>query len=338
LQELALSRLLQQLMAQEAAALWQLHSHELAQLAAAAAAIQQAMAAAASRDQERHQQPPASSDLGSSSPPRTTLLRTALPGKNSSSSSSAKQVPGNGAAPLLPPVPSLRGSAASSGARLALLSPMERLWPLLERVALQQLPTFSAASLSSLAHSFASSSQASHQLMLSVCNAALAKPHKFDMPESIVPLLQALTLSGLRGQLQLLEALCSQLAANKATFSPLQLVEAITALEQLPYYNEQACLAVCKAASRSTKRWPSGLLVRLMVCLAKLRYRDELLLQAAVKQLTLAGVPQLSGAELGEVLWALLQLGFDSPVLEQLVAAAIGWVCRCDGTVEPCRA
>eukprot|EP00775_Hariotina_reticulata_P009355 gene9355-9518_t len=216
------------------------------------------------------------------------------------------------------------GCIAALSKSLALLSPFERIWPLLERVAVPQLPTFSAASLAQLAHSFAAASHASHHLMLSVCNAALAKTHKFDTPESILQLLQALAITNMSGQQQLLEALCRQMAANKAAFSSLQLVEAATALEQLPHYSEEACLAVCKAASRSTKRWPSGQLVRLLVCLAKLQYRDEPMLQAAVKQLTVAGVPQLSGAELADVLWVVLQLGYDAPALEQLVAAAVG--------------
>jgi hypothetical protein len=323
LQVAPLNRLLLVLLAGQgqAAALRKLHPQELADAAAAAAAMQ----LAAVQQQQAHEQ-------GVQQPqqrPGAQQLQIAADGAQRTAAATG------GAAQQLAVFDAVETTSSSSDAgALALLSPLEQLWTQLAAVAVPQLQgSFSFDALALLTLSFARAGKADDKFLISVTNAALCKTQKFvESPTAVVQLLQALAVADSKGsstsgqhQQQLLKALAAALAQSKAQYTPQQLTEAAAAFAQLGHYNEAACLAICKVASRSLKHWPASCVATLLGALAKLRFRDEFLLRAAVKVLPAkVAAGGLSGQQLADVLAALLQLSYNAPDLERLVTAVMG--------------
>jgi hypothetical protein len=319
-----LNRLLLVLLAGQgqAAALRKLHPQELADAAAAAAAMQ----LAAVQQQWAQEQGVAKPQRS----PGEQQLQIAADGAYRTAAA-----PGNAARQLslFDAVQTSNSSSSDTGA-LALLSPLEQLWMQLAAVAVPQLQgSFSLDALALLVLSFAKAGKADDEFLINATNAALGKAQKFvEGPAAVVQLLQALALADSKGsstggqhQQQLLGALAAALAQTKAQYTPQQLTDAAAAFAQLGYYSDAACLAICKVASRSLKHWPASCIATLLGALAKLRFRDEVLLRAAVKALPAkVAAGGLSGQQLADVLAALLQLSYNAPDLEQLVTAVMG--------------
>jgi hypothetical protein len=300
----------------QAAALRRLHPQELAEAAAAAAAMQLAV-----QQQQQHQQDPGAPQLQIS---RGVNQQAPAPQQQQQQQQQQQ----------LAVFDAVDNSSSNGAGPLALLSPLQQLWKQLAAVAMPQLQgSFSFDTLSLLALSFARAGKADSVFVNNVTNAALGKVTTFgESPAAVVQLLQALALAssssssnaGQQQQQKLLDALGQVISQNKAQYTPQQLTDAATAFAQLRHYNEPACLAICKAASRSLKHWPAGCIVSLLGALAKLRFRDEVMLRAAVKVLPgKVAAGGLSGGQLADVLAALLALSYTAPDLEQLVTAVM---------------
>jgi hypothetical protein len=323
-----LNRLLLVLLAGQgqAAALRKLHPQELADSAAAAAAMQ----LAAVQQQRVHEQ-------GVQQPqqrPGAQQLQIAADGAQGTAAATGNAAQQLALFDAVTTSSSSSSSSSSDAGALALLSPLEQLWTQLAAVAGPQLQgSFSFDALALLAVSFARAGKADDAFLISVTNTALGKAQKFvESPTAVVQLLQALAVANSnrssnsgQHQQQLLKALGAALAQSKAQYTPLQLTEAAAAFAQLGHYNEAACLAICKVGSRSLKHWPASCIATLLGALAKLRFRDEALLRAAVKVLPAkVAAGGLSGQQLADVLAALLQLSYNAPDLERLVTAVMG--------------
>jgi hypothetical protein len=331
LQVAPLNRLLLMLLAGEgqAAALRRLHPQELADVAAAAAAMQLA-AVQQQREQEEEQQQQGV-QLQQPGSQQLQLIPNARQQAAAKASRATQQLAVYDAVDN-----SSSDSSNSDAGPLALLSPLQQLWTQLALVALPQLQgSFSFDMLALFALSYARAGQADSAFINSITNAALSKAGKFtESPAAVVQLLQALALASSKSsssstasvqQQQLLDVLGAAISQRKALYSPQQLTDAAAAFAQLKHYNETACLAICKVASRSLKYWPAPCIVTLLGALAKLRFRDEVLLRAAVKVLPgKVAAGGLSGQQLADVLASLLQLSYTAPDLEQLVTAVMG--------------
>jgi hypothetical protein len=307
----------------QAAALRKLHPQELAGAAAAAAAMQLAAVQqqrAQEQGEQQLQQQPRTQQLQIEADATKRQAATAAPAQQLAIYDAVE-------------TSSSSGSSSDAGA-LALLSPLEQLWTQLAAVAVPQLQgSFSFDMLALLALSFARAGKADNELLISVVNAALGKANKFsESPAAVVQLLQALAVASSKGirsssgqhQQQLLGALGAALAQGKAQYTPQQLTEAAAAFAQLGFYSEAACLAICKMGSRSLKHWPASCIATLLGALAKLRFRDEMLLRSAVKVLPAkVAAGGLSGQQLADVLAALLHLSYNAPDLEQLITAVM---------------